>query len=101
MEKICSDDNYAKKLQKRLDFSYKIASREADRSAYHYKSHYDSKIREATVHVGDRVLIRNVGLQGKNKLADKWARDTYIVINQPNSDIPVYQVRKEFGNEKN
>lgn len=99
-EKIRSHDNYAKKLQKRLDFSYKIASREADKSAHRYKSHYDSKVREATVHVGDRVLIRNVGLKGKNKLADKWARDTYIVINQPNSDIPVFQVRKEFGNEK-
>ena len=100
-EKIRSRDNYAKKLQKRLEFSYKIASREAEKSASRHKLNYDSKVREATVHVGDRVLIRNVGLKGKNKLADKWARDTYIVINQPNSDIPVFQVKKEYGKEKN
>ena len=62
--------------------------------------YYDSKIRESTVQVGDGVLIRNVGLKGKNKLADKWTRDTYIVINQPNSDIPVFQVKNESGNEK-
>ncbi|XP_078332152.1 uncharacterized protein LOC144625379 [Crassostrea virginica] len=99
-EKIRSRDNYAKKLQKRLQFSYKIASREAEKSASRHKMYYDSKVRESTVQVGDRVLIRNVGLKGKNKLADKWARDIYIVINQPNSDIPVFQVKKESGNEK-
>ena len=97
-EKIRSSHNFAKKLQKRLQFS--IASRKAEKSASCHKMYNDSKVRESTVHVGDRVLIRNVGLKGKNKPADKWARDTYIVINQPNSDIPVFQVKKETGNEK-
>ena len=36
-EKIRSRDNYAKKLQKRLQFSYKIASREAEKSASRHK----------------------------------------------------------------
>ena len=99
-EKIRSRENYTKKLQKRLQFSYKIASREAEKSASRYKIHCDSKVKESTVHLGDRVLIRNFGLKSKNKLADKWARETYIVINQPNSDIPVFQVIKESGNEK-
>ena len=29
---------------------------------------------------GDRVLIRNVGLKGKNKLADKWDKDVYLIV---------------------
>ena len=67
-----------------------------------FSTHYvnDSMVRDSTVHVGDKVHIRNVGFKGKIMLADKWARDTYIVINQPNSDIPVFQVTKESGNEK-
>lgn len=39
---------------------------------------YDS--REYIVDIGDRVLIRNVGLKGKYKLADKWDKDSYIVL---------------------
>lgn len=99
-EKSNSYDNYAKKLEKRLEFAYKIASREADNSAVRHKHRFDRKVRETSVRVGDRVLIRNVGLKGKQKLADKWARDPYIVVSQPNSEIPVFRVKKEYGQGK-
>ena len=46
---------------------------------------------------GDRVLIRNVGLKGKNKLADKWEKDVYLIVEQPNKQIPVYVVKREHG----
>ena len=54
-------------------------------------------MRESTLDIGDRVLIRNVGLKGKHKLADKWARHPNIVVGQPDNNIPVYKVRKESG----
>lgn len=54
-EKSNSYDNYAKKLEKRLVFAYKIASREADNSVVRHKHCFDRKVRESTVHVGDRV----------------------------------------------
>ena len=60
-DKPSSRDNYARKLQKRLEFSYKVATREAEKNNARYKSHYDTKVRESTVSVGDRVLVRNVG----------------------------------------
>jgi hypothetical protein len=41
--------------------------------------------------------VRNVGLKGKHKLADKWGRDVYIVVEQPNPDVPVFLVKKEHG----
>ena len=92
-----SREHYASKLKKRLEFAYKVASKEADKNASRHKHNYDSKIREATLDVGDRVLIRNVGLKGKNKLADKWDKHTYIVIDMPDKSIPVYRVQRESG----
>ena len=47
------------------------------------------------LHPGDRVLVRNVGLRGEQKLADRWERQAYIVKCQPNPDIPVYEVQLE------
>ena len=60
--------HYATKLKKRLEFAYKIASKEAHKSAERNKLNYDVKVREATLDVGDRVLVRQVGLNGKHKL---------------------------------
>ena len=46
---------------------------------------------------GDRILICNVGLKGKKKLANKWKKDVYLVVEQPNKQIPVYVVKREHG----
>ena len=35
-----------------------------------------------------------MALDGKHKLSDKWAD---VVTEQPNSDIPVYKVKREDG----
>ena len=45
--------------------------------------------------VGDRVLIRKVGLKGRNKLADKRDKDPYVIVSQPDPNIPVFQVKKK------
>ena len=92
-----SREHYASKLKKRLDFAYKVASKEANKNATRHKSNYDGKVREATLGVGDRVLIRKVGLKGKNKLADRWDKHSYIVIEVPNEGVPVYRVQRESG----
>ena len=34
----------------------------------------------------------NASIRGTCKLVDRWEKDTYIVIDQPNGDIPVYRV---------
>ena len=43
------------------------------------------------------MLVRNVGLKGKNKLADKWEKEVYLVVDQPNKDVPVFVVKREHG----
>ena len=35
----------------------------------------DAKVRETRLEPGDKVLVKNVGLKGKNKLADKWEEE--------------------------
>ena len=95
---ICSKEHYATKLKKRLQYAYKVVSSEAQKSAERHKSQYDLKVRESTVDVGDRVLVRNVGFKGKHKLADKWDKDPYVVLDKPNSNIPVFKVQKQSGN---
>ena len=48
---------------------------------------------------GDRVLIR--GLRGKQELADRLERIPYIVISQPNADIPLCEVKQDRAKGKN
>ncbi|XP_030610231.1 uncharacterized protein LOC115797849 [Archocentrus centrarchus] len=67
-----------------------MARKTADRN----KARFDKQVVESTLEAGDRVLVRNVRLRGKNKLADKWESDVYIVVRQ-SGDIPVYVVRPE------
>ena len=44
--------------------------------------------------VGD---IRNVGIRGKKKIADRWEKEVFIVQEQPNLGIPVFIVKREHG----
>ncbi len=90
-----SRETYTKKLKKRLDYAYKVAADEARKQSTRHKAIYDTSVRESTLDVGDRVLVRNVGIRGKHKLADRWEKDPYIVQRIPNPDVPVYEVQKE------
>ena len=96
-EAISSRAHYATKLKNRLNFAYKVAARKAEKSANRNKAHYGLKDREATLDVGDSVLIRNVGFMGKHRLADKRDKDSYVVIGIPDKSIPVYKAQKDSG----
>jgi hypothetical protein len=56
---------------------------------------YNRKIKGQKLVKGDTVLLKNVGLKGKNKLMDRWQQDPFIVIDQPNQDTPVYTVKRD------
>ena len=80
---------YVSKLKPRLNFAYKTATNHAKKRAHLSKDIYYSKVRESIVQPGDIVLVRNVGLKGKQKFAHRWNRQPYGVIAQPNKAIPV------------
>ncbi|MEW8548785.1 MAG: DDE-type integrase/transposase/recombinase, partial [Candidatus Thiodiazotropha sp.] len=86
---------YVRKLQERLHFAYQTAQKSAQKSAAKHKANYDLNVRNSGLKPGDRVLVRNVGLRGKQKLADRWEPHPYVVKAQPNPDIPVYEVQHE------
>jgi len=92
--------SYAKNLRERLQKSYELASSAAKDAQRSQKKHYDIKVRGADIQRGDRILVKIVAFDGKHKLADKWEEDVYVVLDQPNIDIPVFVVQREDGTGK-
>ena len=58
-------------LKKQLEFAYKAASKEARRQGRRHKTVYDLSVRESQLQPGERVLVWNVGVRGKRKIADR------------------------------
>ena len=89
--------SYMDSFRKKLKFAYDVASEKAKEAQKNQKSYYDLKARAAILDKGDRVLVRTLAFDGKHKIADRWEEHIYIVLEQPNMDIPVYVVRREDG----
>lgn len=53
-----------------------------------------TRVVESTLETGDRVLVRNVRIRGKQKLVDKWESDVHIVVKRAGG-LPVYTVKPE------
>ena len=90
-------NKYVNSLKSRLQKAYKLASSKMKDSHISQKRHYNKRVRGNAIQIGDRVLVRNVQIRGKRKLADNWEEDPYIIQDQPNKDIPVFKVKKEDG----
>jgi transposase InsO family protein len=91
-----SHSAYVTDLRQRLQEAYRRATEAADKARDRQKVNYDRRARAATLEPGDRVLVRILAFEGKHKLSNRWEEDVYVVATQPNPDIPVYTVRKEF-----
>ena len=88
---------YVHKLRQRLQESYSLAVENARKRGQQNKARFDAKVRAAELVTGDRVLVRNVNIRGKHKLADRWERTIHVVLKRIN-DGPVYVVKPERGN---
>ena len=89
-----SHSQYVRDLKSNLEESYRVAIRNALKTAERNKTRFDKRVTESTLEVGDRVLVRSVRLRGKHKLADKWESDVYEVVKRA-GDMPVYTVKPE------
>lgn len=88
---------YVTDLKEKLKYAYKLATESAEKRQLLNKKRWDSKVTAAIIDVGDRVLVRNVNIRKKHKIADRWEPTVYVVMKQPNTDIPVYVVTPEDG----
>ena len=82
--------SYVTKVRHGIKAAYELASNIANRAQQRQKDNHDLKARAAILEVGDRVLVKRLAFQGKHKIADRWEDFPYIVLEQPNSEIPVY-----------
>lgn len=89
-----SHSKYVQTLKNHLQESYQLATKNAAKTAERNTIRFDKHVTESTLDVGDRVLVRNVRLRGKHKLADKWEGTVHVVVNRK-ADLPVYTVRPE------
>ena len=89
----CSKTRYVQKLKQRLDFAYKRAREISQKQAQKYKLSYDKKVKWSQLQVDDLVLVKRVAWKGGHKIQNKWEPDEYVVVSQPNKNVPVYRVK--------
>ncbi|XP_063075269.1 uncharacterized protein LOC134465509 [Engraulis encrasicolus] len=91
-----SHTRYVTKLKEDLKQAYKLASEAANKRHQRNKRLYDQRVTFQSLQIGDRVLLRNLGLRGKHKLESKWCHDPYIIVDKmPN--LPVFKIKREDG----
>ena len=86
---------YIQDLRDRLSHAYRLAAESAREAQARQNEGYFLKVRRAVIQKGDRV--KRVSFDGKHKLADTWKDTPYIILEQSNTDIPVYTVIREDG----
>ena len=90
---------YIANLRDCLSLAYQKVIEDSRKSAAHNKQSYESRAHQATIQVGDLVLVRNLSTRGKHKLADRWEEDPYRVVGCI-PGLPVYKVRDKDGKER-
>ena len=86
---------YCDNLKARLNKAYELASANSKTAQKRQKGKCDEKSGGAVVESGDRVSVKIVAYDGKHKIGDRWEDEPYVVLQQPNGEIPVYVVQKE------
>lgn len=71
---------YVERLKRELQHAYQLASESSSRLQQKNKRLYNRKVKHETPQRGDRVLIRNLSITGKQKLLDHWNSLPFIVI---------------------
>lgn len=80
--------------------AYELVTRNMKKSQEKQKEGYDQRVRGAEIRAGDRVLVKIVSFDRKYKISDKWEEEPYLVLDQPDPSIPVFQIQKETSKRK-
>ncbi|KAJ8004186.1 hypothetical protein DPEC_G00156160 [Dallia pectoralis] len=91
-----SHRQYVEKMKTELQRAYQLATQTAQKCQQRNKRLYDKRVKHQSLAVGDRVLIRNLAVVGKNKLGDKWNSVPYLVVEKLDN-LPVYRLKPDSG----
>ena len=95
-----SRSKYIDRLQKRLNYAFGKAKLFSEKEQSRNKTRYDRKSKNLKLETGDLVLVRKTAFRGKHKIQNKWEDEDYVIMNQPNSDIPVFVVKPVIGGKE-
>ncbi|KAK7503344.1 hypothetical protein BaRGS_00005265 [Batillaria attramentaria] len=73
-----------------------IPPKDFEECKQHIQGLLDTSAYAAELHVGDRVLVRKLGIRVESKISDKWEKDVYVVLSKVEV-LPVYTVQIEKG----
>ena len=92
-----SSYKYVQDLEKRLQWSHKLAQKHMEKQAAKAKKYYDRRVRCSKLEPGDLVLVKRFGFKGKHKIQDRWEHHVYEVLESCHSSPLVFRVRREDG----
>ena len=95
-----SSSKYVNDLERRLQWSHRLAQEHMEKQANKAKKYYDRKVRCSKLEPGDLVLVKQFGHRGKHKIQDRWENQIYEVLQSCHSSPLVFRVRKEDGTGK-
>ena len=100
-ERTKTRSGYVWAARNRLELAYRAASEALGVAAKRNKTKYDARcVRGAVPEVGDRVLVRREGFKSRHKVVDVFEPYTYVIVERPNPDLPVYKVVREDDRSK-
>ena len=87
-----ANNNFVRKLKKRLNWAYKIAHENTQKEMLRHKKYYDKKMRCMKLDINDIILVHIKAFGNDQKVVDKWEQSPYRVVEQvPNH--PVFKVQ--------
>ena len=93
--------NYIQDLKERLETTRKIVKKHVDKAKAKQKKQYDTRSTPVKLCIEVRVQVKIVAFEGKHKIADKFEKETYHIVDQRRPEIPVFQLKSdEMGIEK-
>ena len=94
---LLGESSYVSQRRRQLKFAHNKAKLVASRQQARHKGLYDRKCRDATLDVGDLVLVKQTAWKGRHKIQDCWEEEEYQVVDQPTPGVPVYVVKSIAG----
>lgn len=88
-------DSWVRHHHRRLATAYKQAQDHVVKAQASQKQGFDRRVKGEPLLPGQRVMVLNKRSRARGKLDSKWERTPYVVVSQPNLDIPVYVVRSD------